>query len=121
MPRAVTTARTSSTKSSTRPEGGVGVRQVGAAPAAELVVVDDRPAVPGEVGHRQAVVVRHARAAVEHDQGRLRRLRVELAGDAVPRLVSTEVDRAGAARLGKAGLCRGHGHPFAVGIGIGAQ
>ena len=42
-----TTARSSSTNSSTVQKRRVGVGQVGAAAAAELVVVDDRPAVAG--------------------------------------------------------------------------
>ena len=50
------------------PERRVGVGQVGAEPAAELVVVHDRAAVAGEGGHGQGVVVRRARPAVQDDE-----------------------------------------------------
>ena len=55
-----------------RPEVGAAVRVVRAAAVAELVVVDDGPAV-GEIGEREEVVVGRAWPAVKDDERRGRR------------------------------------------------
>ena len=53
-----------------RPEVGAPVGAMRAAAVAELVVVDDRPAVTRQIGQGQQVVVRGAGAAVKDDERR---------------------------------------------------
>ena len=71
------------------PEVGTSVGQVRGAPAADLVVVDDRPPGVGQRGQRQQVVVEHARPTVQHHQWRLAGCQV--AGDTEPRFPAPEV------------------------------
>ena len=82
-----------------RPELGSAVRVVGAAAAADLVVVDDR-ARAGKVGEREEVVVCPTGAAVQDDErrGSICVAGPELAGHAVPglRLLAGERERDGA-------------------------
>ena len=79
-------------------EPGVRVGQVGAAPAAQLVVVHDGPAVLRQVRDPQRVVVGRARSAVQHHQGRALGVGVEPAGHPVPGPVALELDVAGGHR-----------------------
>ena len=79
-----------------RPELRTAVRIVRAAPAAELVVVDDGAAV-GEIDEREQVVVGRPRPAVEHDE-RWRLAGIpgtQVARDAVPRLRLLAAEREG--------------------------
>ena len=82
------------------PERRVGVRQVRAAPAAELVVVHDRAAAArGQPGHGQRVVVGRAGPAVQDDERRPG-APGEVAGHPVPGPVPAEGDLALGGGLG---------------------
>ena len=70
MPSVVRRFSSSSRKSSTVQKSAPLSRQMRRLAVAELVVVDDRPSRPREVGHRQQVVVRAAGAAVRRDERR---------------------------------------------------
>src|SRR5579862_4463672 len=80
-----------------RPEVRAALGEVGAAPVAELVVVDDGAPLLGEVDEREQVVVARTRAAVEDDERRRHSgvVRTEVARDAVPRLgrLPAEIER----------------------------
>ena len=85
-----------------RPEVGAAVGVVGAAAVAELVVVDDGPAV-GEIGEREEVVVGRAWTAVKNDErrGRGRVAGPQLARHAVPGLRVLAGEREGHGALAR--------------------
>ena len=80
-----------------RPEVGTPIGEVRAAPIAQLVVVDDSPAIMREIRERQEVVVRRAGAAMENDQRRWSAgvVRTQVARDAKPRVgdLIAEIER----------------------------
>ena len=85
-----------------RPEVGAAVGVVGAAAVAELVVVDDGPAV-GEIGEREEVVVGRAWTAVKNDErcGRRRVAGPQLPRHAVPGLRVLAGEREGHGALAR--------------------
>src|SRR5690349_469668 len=82
-----------------RPEVGAFVSKMRRPPVAELIVVNDRTAREGDVGHGQQIVVRATRTAMGRDEwcaaGR------EITCDAVPGFPIAEIDSAFCGRLEK--------------------